>query len=341
MGRTTHRFTPEFFKLGVISVSRRGDYRQPKIVAISGLKLFVSHIADSAQQFLLPQWQPRVVQVKSKASLMSGLSQLCDADVWYSIGEPIGNRWLHRFWRLTRRPRVVHWVGTDITLLRDRPHLRSVFLEPNVVNLAEVHWTVEELATYGIKAHMAPLPPRIASETVRPLPETFTVLIYMPRTRNDAYRKADCERLIAAMSRDGVRFLIVGGGDVSVPEGADVRRLGWCSDLRDAYDESTVLLRLTQRDGLSLMALEALTHGRYVVWTQPLPHVICADNYDEVEAAIRSLLARFRGGTLLPQYDAAQYVSTTYDTARCLQTIGQYWNTHLACDVVPVAGQAT
>ncbi len=312
-----------------MNVLRRRDYRRPKNVAISGLELFVSHIADSTQQ-LLPQWHPRLVQVKSKAALISALFQLFDSDVWYSIGEPIGNRWLHRFWRLTRRPRVVHWVGTDITLLRNRPDLRSLFLEPNVVNLAEVDWTIEELAEYGIKAQLAPLPPRIASEEVRPLPERFTVLIYMPRTRCDAYRKADCERLIAATYREGIRFLIAGGGDLSVPSEADVRDLGWCPDLRDAYEDSTVLVRLTQRDGLSLMSLEALAHGRHVIWSQPFPYAINANGYDEVEQAVRDLLARFRAGTLRPQFEAAAYVNRTYETARCLRAIANFWGTDTA-----------
>lgn len=185
---------------------------------------------------------------------------------------------------------------------------------------------VEELREFGIEATIAPLPPRLPRDvTIGPLPDLFTVLLYLPRTRGDFYGRREYERLIRAFTGKNVRFLVVGGGEVYAPPEADVVRLGWCSSLQPIYKNATALIRFTKHDGLSLMTLEALRLGRYVLWSQTFPYVTAVHNYQEIEDAIAALFDRHEAGTLEPQYEAGHYVAETYDRQRCVKTIVEQW----------------
>jgi len=152
--------------------------------------------------------------------------------------------------------RVGRQDGVSVQLRPGRDsRLRAFCSHANVRNLAEVDWTIEELRNLGIDAVLAPLPPRIPARTTMPLPERFTILLYLPQTRGDFYGRREYERLIRAFAKRNVAFIVVGGGDLYAPPEADVRRLGWCISLEDVYRDTTVLIRFTKHDGLSLITL--------------------------------------------------------------------------------------
>ncbi|MEO9171013.1 MAG: hypothetical protein ABI282_05970, partial [Candidatus Baltobacteraceae bacterium] len=291
--------------------------------------LFTAQVVEQMQTSA-PLWEPRVLRLSSRLEVVTSLFNLVASDVWYSIGSPIGDRWLHALARLLRKPRVIHWVGSDIQTLYRNRNLRNVCTQRHIRNLAEVDWTIEELRAVGITATLAPLPPHLHSHDVPPpLPERFTVLLYLPQSRGDFYGRREYERLFRTFATRPVRFLVVGGGEFYSPPEADVVRMGWCSDLSEAYAESTLLLRLTQHDGLSIMTLEALTWGRFVLWTQDFPFVTRVSNYEDCESAIARLLEAHLAGSLHVQSDAARYVAETYAPGRCIAHIAQAWENSL------------
>lgn len=294
-------------------------------VAISGLNLFVAQVAQSVARYD-PRWDPRIIRTSVRLEVLTSMLTMIGADVWYSIGAPISDRWLHLFSRILRKPRVIHWVGSDITSLYTNPHLRWLSTRPNVRNLAEVDWTIEELRKLGIEATLAPLPPRLpAVSEPTPLPKRFTVLLYLPKTRGEFYGRREYERLIRAFAKRGVRFLIVGGGECYAPPEADVVQLGWRVDLDEIYRDSSVLVRFTKHDGLSIMVLEALTHGRHVLWSQDFPFATQVRTYDEIAEEIELLLTLHERGELHVRLDAARYVTETYGTKRCIARLTETW----------------
>lgn len=318
-----------------------GESPTRRRVAISGLNLFTAQVVEQMQK-TVPEWEARVLRMSSRLEVITAMFNLTSCDVWYSIGAPIGDRWIHALARLLRKPRVIHWVGSDIqTLYRDQ-RLRNVCRQKHIRNLAEVDWTIEELRQVGIDASLAPLPPHFRFREIPPLPERFTVLLYLPASRGDFYGRREYERLFRTFAGRPVRFLVVGGGECYIPPGADVTLLGWCSDLYDAYAQSTVLLRLTQHDGLSIMTLEALTCGRHVLWTQDFPFVTRVHTYADCEAAIESMLESHLGGTLRTQTDAARYVADIYSPERCIRHIAQTFDDAIgSSDSAAVVAEAT
>jgi hypothetical protein len=293
-------------------------------VAISGYNLFAAQVAQGLRD-TARDWEPKVLRSNGNLERLTSLFHLATANVWYSIGSPLDDRAFHVVARLLRKPRVLHWVGSDVQALKDPRVVRSIG-RGSVRHLAEVDWIVDELRGFGVRASLAPLPPRLTPpDEVSALPERFTVLLYIPKSRAEFYGRREYERLFRAFAGKPIRFLIVGGGECFSPSGADVRSLGWSADLRRVYEQTTVLLRFTQHDGLSLMTLEALCCGRHVLWTQRFPFSTLVRTYDDCEREISALLERHLQGRLEPQREAARVVRQTYDARRCIEHIVDMW----------------
>jgi glycosyltransferase involved in cell wall biosynthesis len=294
-------------------------------VAISGLGLFCAQIAGQVQT-VAPEWETYLLRMNSRLQVFTSILTLTQCDVWYSIGSPVPDRWVHLAARLLRKPRVIHWVGSDIATLNEHAQLRALLSSNNVIHLAEVAWTAQQLRNYGFEPRIAPLPPRHTDGRALPLPERFTIMLYVPRTRSDFYGKHAFERLMRRLQGEPIRYLIVGGGEIDAPPGADIVNLGWRDDLHDVYADVSTLIRYTPHDGLSLMVLEALSFGRHVLWTQQFPFVRTISGYSDMESEVRALLARHRKGELRPQHAASLMVQDRFAPAACTRAIAQAWS---------------
>ena len=302
----------------------RRTARPPRRVALSGLGLFCAQVAAELPK-VAPEWEPRILRTSSRLEVLTSICTLAHCDLWYSIGSPLTDRFLHLAARLLRKPRVVHWVGSDIAALAHSPVLRARLQGHNVTHLAEVSWTASQLERLGLHSAIAPLPPRQVRGGACALPDRFTLMLYVPKTRSEFYGKRSFERLIARTRHLDIRFFIVGGGSLDIPPDVDAQTLGWRASMEDIYLQTTLLIRNTPRDGLSLMVLEALSFGRHVIWTQEFPYVHRANTYADIEYRVLELYELHRRGELRPQYDAADTVRTSYSTDVCMRRIAQSW----------------
>lgn len=301
----------------------RNGHRHRK-VAISGLGLFSAEVAKHVERHRT-DWKPSILSTNSRLEVFASLFTLLRSDVWYSIGSPVTDRWVYLFARLLRKPRVIHWVGSDIEYFRNTKVLHKQLKNAAIKHLTEVTWTSDELRTLGLSSDIVPLPLRHYSGFVKPLPERFTILLYLPKTRPDFYGKREYERLLRQFAESHVRVLVVGGGRLNAPPGVEVHNLGWRDDLRSIFEEVTVLIRLTPRDGLSLMVLEALSFGRYVMWSKPFPHSIQINSRNDLVDSLQALLDRHEAGTLEPQREAAEMIRSQYSSELAVDKILAAW----------------
>jgi glycosyltransferase involved in cell wall biosynthesis len=301
------------------------ETRPTRRVAISGLGLFCAQVAQNTLS-VAPEWEPRMLRSNSRLGVLTSIYTLATCDVWYSIGSPVPDRWVHLAARLLHKPRVVHWVGSDITGLRAHPGLMPLLGAPNVTHLAEVDWTAAQLRALGFNPRIAPLPPRHRYDAPMPLPERFTILLYVPRTRSDFYGRRSFEQLMRRLRDKPIKYIIVGGGSLSAPKGVDVENLGWRNDLEDAYKRTSLLIRYTPRDGLSLMVLEALSFGRHVLWTQNFPHCRQIQSYSDMESEVTRLYEAHERGELKPNEEGSEMVRLQYGRDACTRTIAQAWH---------------
>jgi len=313
-------------------VSRNTSRVRGTQVAIFGLDIFATQVADLNNR-LQTGWNAEVLQFETEYETIGSMYNLARSDVLYTVGTPVPNRATRFTLSLFKKPRVLHWVGTDIEIARRNPSIVRRMQNRLVTHLTEVDWEAEELQKLGISAQIAPLPPRfLCSNAIPPLPAEFTLLTYLPRSRTDFYGRRELEFLMRALAGLPVKFLIVGGGSVGAIADARVESVGWSYSLEGIYARSSALFRFTPRDGLSLMVLEALSFGRHVLWTKKFPFSRFVATAEAAAEGVRELFNRHTDGFLCPQTDAAEFIRTTYDRGRCLNRILNAWDRAYSSD---------
>jgi hypothetical protein len=260
-------------------------------------------------------WQAQYMApaLRRPASLIDAASLLANADLVYLVGGQIERQsrpdWLARVWR---RPIVMHWVGSDVTyaLAAAARGQTSQRLIARPEHWTEVAWTGAELRPLGVTSSVVPLTSTRVTGEPHPLPESFTVLTYLPAARPDFYGRAEVMRLAQAFP--DVRFLVAGNDGAGSSSPPNVEFLGWAGDMSSVYARSTVLLRLPEHDGLSFMVLEALAAGRHVIWNHPLEGVHESNTDADARVFLAWLLAEHREGRLGLNQVGLQSVRQSY-----------------------------
>ncbi|WP_322797003.1 hypothetical protein [Tepidiforma sp.] len=235
------------------------------------------------------------------------------AEVVYLIGSRF-ERWSPQdlLLRVRRRPVVIHWVGTDVQLAVEAHRRRrgSTAIAERAVHWCDAPWLVEELRLAGVRAEYVPLPIPLEEGQPPPLPERFTALLYYPvdAFAREVFDWETMRRLVEAFP--GVRFLLVPSPPETLPGPlpANLEARGWAEDMEALYREVTVLIRLTTHDGQSFMAAEAVSRGRYVIWTHPMPGAVQASGFEAVAAELARLVERHAAGSLGPNLDGRSAV---------------------------------
>ncbi|MFN2448845.1 MAG: hypothetical protein ABR508_03490 [Candidatus Baltobacteraceae bacterium] len=317
------------FEKYVLSIAPRFSLRRPaqqfRRVALSGLPLFCSRLARQLDRHGM-RWTPERVGARTHLDVLAAFFTILKCDLWYSIGEPRSDRRIEWFAREINRRRVIHWVGSDVTALQN-PRVAKILSGPRFTHLVEAQWIADELRAAGLTAHIVPLPPNSALHEIPPLPGNFTILLYVPRTRGSFYGLQEFERTMVSLSHLPIEYLIVGGGAITVPPNVRATNLGWLEDLTGVYRRSSLLVRFTRHDGLSLMVLEALAAGRYVLWTQAFPFCHTVKTRYDMEREVTRLFEMHAAGILHPQTDASRMVRAQYSETACVHKLVAAWET--------------
>jgi hypothetical protein len=288
-------------------------------IAVSGLPVFSTRVAANCRAYG-NGFAPSVLRTDTRSETAVSLLTLLKSKAWYSIGQPCP-RGLELAAYAARKRRIVHWFGNDVAALNAHPRLARRYRSARFVHLAQDADVARKLDTLGLCATVACVPALPRIDVIRPLPERFTVLLYLPADRPEIYGRHQYERLMRALTGEAVQYIIVGGGTIAVPSGVRAEQIGWRHDLSDIYERSSVLARFTQTDSFSAMVVEALLHGRHVLWSNDFPYVTRLANFHDLEKNVRSLLQLHESGRLTPTYDAAFAMRTQYSPDECLRRI--------------------
>jgi glycosyltransferase involved in cell wall biosynthesis len=235
-------------------------------------------------------------------------------DMVYQIGGgPVVNSRLFSVCRALQRKVVKHWVGSDVLRARE-----PLVHEQHATGLVE-HWAVaehlvDELAEAGIPATPVPLSVVDAVPPTPLPPPPLTILSYLPNRKFDFYNGATV--LSLASRFPDVHFLIVGSDGADRGATKNVEFLGYQREMDPIYARCHVLLRLPRHDGLSYMVLEALNHGRQVIWNLPFESARMGRTENELACHIRELRTALAAGTLTFNARGREVVHATYSGSR-------------------------
>ena len=222
---------------------------------------------------------------------------------------------------------VYYWLGTDLmraTQDASRGRLRGAFQGSfRDRHLAVAPWHLQELEAIGVEAAYFPLPYALPTQPASPMPSRFAVLSYLPAGGFGNYGG----REVFALAREfpAVPFRILGADHPREDTPPNVDYPGRLPSTDDIFKASSVLIRLTHHDGVGGTVLEALAHGRHVIYTFPLPYtnLVKARDVDAAAGILARLLDEHRRGVLGCNDDGRRYVLATFDETRLSRALAE------------------
>jgi|HubBroStandDraft_4_1064222.scaffolds.fasta_scaffold25634_1 hypothetical protein len=235
-------------------------------------------------------WRFRYYPDAGLRNLSQIARELRTCDIAYQIGGRVSaGKFLLAAKLMRKRKIVMHWTGSDVLdeQLKGLPSTADPWILENVEHWAVSDWLVREAATLGVSCRLVPLPsPSVPDRPSAALPSRFSVLVYMPAVIRGALYGLD-RILEVARELPHIPFELVGLLEGTIENPPDNLRVhGRILDLREFFERATVVWRPVRHDGLSWMVLEALGHGRHVLWSYAFPGCTqvrsAADARDEI-----------------------------------------------------------
>lgn len=221
----------------------------------------------------------------TRMATLRALWAIRSADALVAVGGPGPGAMLAEAAAACRTPVAVMWVGSDVLAATHATAEPVAGCE--TYHATDARWLADELRPLGIDARYLPLTSADCTGDVAPLPAAFKVLTYLPEPKRIFYGEGRVYALARAMP--GVEFVVIGRGSFNPDAPRNVTFRGHVADVAAQIDASTVLLRLADHDGQSMLVLEALARGRHVVWNYEFPGVRIARTTDAALAALQAL----------------------------------------------------
>lgn len=190
----------------------------------------------------------------------------------------------------------IEWVGTDILIASE--NYKNGFVNKDYikkcVHLCEVGWTQEELKQIGINAKICDIVTISSDEcnNHKICDDGITVFSYIAQNREDFYGIELILKL--AELYPNIKFRIAGTTGVNCKQLNNVKYLGWINNMNVEYDNCDIFMRLVQHDGLAFSVIEALSRGKWVIYSYPFNYVQTYNNFDELKSVFDKLLQKIK-----------------------------------------------
>lgn len=258
-------------------------------------------------------WEFRYYPDTGMRNLGAMANELRACDMAYQIGGRVTQgKFLHAARLLRKNKIVMHWVGSDT--VDEKKDVADGRAQPWVMHdirhWAESDWMVSEVHSLGLSCELVPLPSSRVPDRPSPLPREFSVLVYMPDTRRSQLYGLD-RILQAARELPHIAFDLVGlaHGPIQDPP-SNLKIHARIPNLAEFYQRASVVWRPVRHDGLSFMVLEALGHGRHVLWTYAFPGCVQVDSALEARDEIARLYDLHQQGRLEINFAGAQAIAS-------------------------------
>jgi glycosyltransferase involved in cell wall biosynthesis len=299
---------------------RTTQKRVARRVLVHGLVYFGKIFADFMNG---DGWEFRYYPDTGVRNLTQILGELPSCDLIYQLGGRITQGKFLRVARALGKKRIVmHWLGSDV--LDDKAEAlagnRDAWVLSRLHHWVQSDWMLREVNALGVPCELMPFPSALVPEKPSPLPEKFSVLVYVPTLqRSDLY---GLDRILrVARELPDISFELVGLLDGPVPNAPkNLRVHGRIPNLVEFYRRCSVVWRPTRHDGVSWMVLESLGHGRHVLWTYPFPGCIQVDDASDARDQILRLYGLHSLGLLQMNEEGARFTSRGDYNPRLLRT---------------------
>jgi glycosyltransferase involved in cell wall biosynthesis len=193
--------------------------------------------------------------------------------------------------------KVIHWVGADIYWLRALTFEEVKFIMPKLQKEIDYHFVEceqmqKEMADYGLKTEILPIPPPDKYEMMPTLPAEFTIAVMKTdKSDFDKYCGNLMDEVMAALPN--VKFKVFGDGKCN-RKLDNVENSGYVK-MHDLIDKSSCFLRIVRHDGMMMAANEFVMCGRDAITNLEMPYMdfvdtqVNHDNWDKFGGGFNEL----------------------------------------------------
>ena len=245
------------------------EIARPRRVLLHGLPYFCNKLSAILKD---ASWDIRHHPRHTPAELLALLTDLARCDLAFTWGGRLSfGKFLRAARILDKKKLVMLWCGSDV--LFAQKELADGKTDSWVKE--KIHWAVsptlvEEVRSMGLPCEYVQASFVQPVAVPAPLPDRFSVLVFVPgREQADLY---GLDRILeVADTLRTVQFTLVGwrqGPTFQHPPNLKIH--GWVQNLTPFLEQATVFWRPVRHDaGISFMVLDALAHGRHVLYTYP------------------------------------------------------------------------
>ena len=265
-----------------------------KRIIINGLE---HNIHKNLFQLLVNQYSSFFIAKEIQFGYFDFFSKLKNYDIFHGITYSRSTK-LFFLAKLKGLKTINHWMGSDVLFAKKSKYallkvkITSIFVDKHFACSKEL---VNELKLIGIKADYMPVIPKkiVRTHEIKPLPDKFTVLTYLPDDRHEFYGSNYIHRL--AHEFPEIKFIVVAGSGGYAKQLKNIKYLGFVKNMEKYYNDSNILIRMVKHDGFSLCVQEAMGYGRHVIYSYKQKYCFYSKTYDDVK---KYVLTQIKNPTL-------------------------------------------
>lgn len=184
----------------------------------------------------------------------------------------------------------IHWIGSDVLMLNNKKIIKKLN------KVVKKHFSCsslikKELHEKGIESVEIPIVPNFDNYDMASLPKEHSVLAYLPEGKEEFYGG----NLILSLARKykNIKFFILANNSFGNSE-SNIINLGYVNEkeMEKVYNNISILIRVPEHDGLSLMLLEALIKGKEVIYCYDFPHTIKANDFKTLDKKFEKIIRK-------------------------------------------------
>lgn len=259
--------------------------------------------------------------------LVGLVRDLAHCDLAYTWGGRISlGKFLWAARLLGKKKLIMLWSGSDVLYAQQenaKGH-RAPWVN-GVVHWAVSPWIAAEVRELGlsceyVQASFVDVVPR-----PKPLPKKFSVLVFVRDVlKTDLY---GWDRVLeVAQQLPHINFQLCG-----LPEGqtlkgpSNITVHNWMPNLTPLLERTTVVYRPVRHDGLSFTVLEALSHGRHVLYSYELPGCVQVTSTSMACKELERQFASHEAGTLSLNEAGRSYIAEQYAPEKVRSELFRRW----------------
>ena len=270
---------------------------QPYRVVTHGLTYFCQRLASMFQS---DGWEVLDRSGHTPRQLAELVRDLARCDLAYTWGGRISmGKFLWAARALGKKKVVMLWSGSDVLFAQQELAAGIRFpLVGEMVHWAVSPWVAEEVRALGLPCEYVQASFVNVVAQPKALPKKFSVLVFVRSVSKTKLYGWD-RILEVAETLPHIEFSLCGlpdGESLAVPANMKVHK--WMHDLTPLLQQTTVVYRPVRHDGLSFTVLEALSHGRHVLYSYPLAGCVQVTSTTMAVKELERLHACHEAGTL-------------------------------------------